>query len=529
MSSRIEQRKSTFKKAIDSEEARQKRRETESTIRKGKREESLLKKRREAIAEVITDATSQEPEVVIKEGDLASYVTALNSNNEEHVYQGAHRIRKLLSVERNPPIDKVIETGCVDRFVRLLSCQNTNIQFECAWALTNIASGTSEQTQLVVKSGAIPPFCELLRSPSDEVRDQAVWALGNIAGDGPECRNFLLSCGVLPALMSVFVPNAPVTMLRNATWALSNLCRGKPAPDFEQVRIALPLVYTLLMSNDIEILVDACWTASYLSDGPNHKIQAVIDAAIIPQLVNLMKHSSPKVHIPALRAVGNVVTGDEKHTQFVLNCQPLPVLGELLNSSNKGIRKEACWAISNITAGSDSQIQAVLDANLAPKLIALMEKGDFDVRREACWAIGNAISGGTNGQIAHMVQRGCIKPMCDLLGASDAKVIHLVLGSLESILKAGETTTKYGDSHNRYAAFVEEAGATEKIEELQHHENKDIYEKAVNLLEKYLGGEEEDEENSTPSSMNVSGQQTKITSYMFANNTQRTQNNVFSF
>lgn len=59
----------------------------------------------------------------------------------------------------------------------------------------------------------------------------------------------------------------------------------------------------------------------------------------------------------ALRAVGNIVTGDDVQTQVVLNCSALQCLSHLLKSPRETIRKEACWTISNITAGNPQQIQ----------------------------------------------------------------------------------------------------------------------------------------------------------------------------
>jgi hypothetical protein len=325
----------------------------------------------------------------------------------------------------------------VPHFVRLLAHDaNPRLQYEAAWALTNIASDVTENTQAVIAAGAVPPFVRLLDGESEDVREQVVWALGNIAGDITAARDLVLDSGALAPLLRRLVPDAKLDLIRKATWTLSNFCRGKPAPNFAKVRDALPTLAALINEQDKDVLTDALWALSHLSDGDRERLAAVLEAGVVKRVVELLAHPQLVVKTAALRMVGNIVTGDDLQTQAVIQAGALPHLLKLLMVEKKAVKKEACFAISNIMAGAQDQIQAVLDAGAAPVLVHLLQHGEWDVKKEACWALTNATERGAAAQIAFLVGQGVIYPMTRMLEVEDLRLVMVALEGLENVRRA---------------------------------------------------------------------------------------------
>eukprot|EP01037_Dinobryon_pediforme_P016663 gene16663-16843_t len=282
---------------------------------------------------------------------------------------------------------------------------------------------------------------------------------------------------------------------------LSNFCRGKPQPPLHVIQSALPVLGHLINcynSNTIdqETLIDAAWALSYISDGDDAKIQAVVDLKVVPTLVAMLGSKNITTAVPALRALGNIVSGNDSQTQAVVDAGVLPALVPLLSHPKKNIRKETCWMLSNIAAGTLTQLNQLFTVpNLLSLVLAqLSAKSEWDVRKEATWVISNALTAGQKQHVSHLVELGVVGPLCELLDVGEGRVLLIAMEALECVLKSMGSIPG-----SNITTLIDEAGGVDKLENLQEHENQEVYERAVRIIEKYFGTEDENEsENLAP-------------------------------
>lgn len=191
MSTNVQKR--DFKKGISTEENRRRREKDAVQIRKEKKEEGIAKKRNLAISQEsnplqsltdqsVSDETSLQASRIYTLKDIPELINGLvHPRDIAHQVSSLRGFRKLLSIEKNPPVQECIDCGAVPHFVACLQrVDSMELQFEAAWAVTNIAS--TDRTRLVVECGAVPHLIQLLSSPNADIREQSAWCLGNVAG-----------------------------------------------------------------------------------------------------------------------------------------------------------------------------------------------------------------------------------------------------------------------------------------------------------------------------------------------------------
>ena len=506
-------RRAAVKTGISADGGRGRRKEAVSSIRKNKRVENLRKRRgRPATAPSDASASTRTSSghvpllTAAAENELPALCVMLQGNHDRGAQRiAAERIRRMLSKVKDPPAKPVIDAGALPWLTAVLLAHDApELQLEAAWALTNVAS--TQFTAAVVDCGAVLPLSQLMRSANADLREQCIWCLGNIAGDSAVLRDRVLAVpGAVASLQANLRGAATKSLLRNATWAASNFCRGKPSAPLSAIAPLFTDLVTLAGSTDSEVRSDALWALSYASSGDNDAVASIVRAGAVPRLVDgvLGSRGNYAFLSPTLRTLGNIVTGADEHTQVVVDNGGVGALCTVLRHEKKNIRKEAVWALSNISAGTPAQIAAVL---AVPGIIDEVKRIVVEdvplVASEAIWTLANLCTGGSAAVAAHLAQCDIVEILCAQLHEQNRRSPQIVEAALDALLalleKHGATPGAIDAKaahEEAITARIEECGGIELVELLQESEDESIYMKAIDIIERFFGEESQDSVN----------------------------------
>ena len=494
---RQSERSGDFKKGITAEDAFAKRAKDQIQRIKANREYRFNKLRGKV------DKPQMHEQKDIQEWRKMLYLKGDTEDSVSQVFKAIKHFRSLTSggSELGSMIDDIIDLGIGPRIVELANASKfPKIQFEATWLLTNITSGTSSQTVYVANlPHAIEVLVKLLNTSDDEgLRENVIWTLANMAGDSVKYRDNVLSINnVIPLFLKNLNTSTNVTNTKTTIWAFSNLLRGKPSPNISNEH-AIGIINSLAKvlggldprsEGNKELISDICWACSYISDIHEEKGNEfvpvygddLIKSGIVDKMIELLYSQEFIIKQPSLRTLGNLVAGTAEQTSYILNHGFLVKCASLLNVKKTDIRKETVWIISNIAVGSKAQKNLLFESGLVEKVVKLFDEDSLSVKNECMWVIKHLCDDEEN--IDKIVNYNVFSALCNIFDSNNTDILLRALNLLNIILKHGK------NNGHMYAYLAEDAQCVEKVEVLQEHKNIEVYESAVDIIEKFFNDE----------------------------------------
>ena len=140
--------------------------------------------------------------------------------------------------------------------------------------------------------------------------------------------------------------------------------------------------FFILNVHDDRVLNHTLWCVSYLSNGNEEQVRAILDLGIADQIVLAMGHQEMTHKAPAIRAAGNLLTETDELSAVLVENGVIPALANTLDDPSRILKKEACWALSNLLVGKMQFLEQVFDYKdnfIIKKLFELIHSSETEV------------------------------------------------------------------------------------------------------------------------------------------------------
>ena len=221
--------------------------------------------------------------------------------------------------------------------------------------------------------------------------------------------------------------------------------------------------------------------------------QAVLSAGFLSKLDRLLCHPTASLRKESAWALSSVLAGTPAHIQSVLDANLLPALIQRMLEEETGSDVMEVCAMYEQTARAVARFCA---GGVCP---AYLIHAAAECRRCArccgvplfvlCRCVINPTDGGTPEQIRFVASSlGGVPALCTLLAVSDANVVMVALEGLHKFLQAGQQVaadaqnTGHAAPGNTYVEEIDRCGGWTKLKMMQHHANRMVRQSAIDIL-----------------------------------------------
>lgn len=453
-------RSQKFESTFNSTELRHQRHQRYSELRKAKRAEIIYSKR-EFISPSINE-TSLDPEFTL---------SCLKSIDSDEFLKGANSLARLINETHEFPYIDL----CINELLNFSSFSDINRGF----ISTSLLASLSNSLYSALLTKWISLIISLITVCDVKVQENLLWILGNIALDSDQNREYILNDEFLAICERLVNEQQSAYVVKKVCWCISHCCKGKFTDSQGKV---LPFLCLALNRNIIDIFPEVLWALAHLSD---KKVELIKEKEVFDAVVKFTKIDVVKFQQPALRVIGNLLSGSESQVSVLVASGVIRSLVYCLESKSKLIRQEAMWAFSNLC--TTNYVSDLITNGIIKRIIDLSITDIEDVQTEAVWSLFNSVFISDSTQIRSLVDLGLLSALCYLLNLSSNRSKMLLLKSLEKVLKSGQEQLA-----NPYVTVLESNGGKDTIEHLLLSKNEKIVTRSEKILKEFFEYNQQD-------------------------------------
>ncbi|KAJ3429900.1 importin subunit alpha-4 [Anaeramoeba flamelloides] len=219
-------------------------------------------------------------------------------------------------------------------FASLLNHSNEQIIIDSCWALAMISMGSEEHIESIISSNCIKKLIELIYDNSTKIKIPALRTLGGIMSGTEKQIQVVIDSGFLQDYLTFFSEKQPMSVLKEACWAISNLTSGNPSQIEHLIQNGIMEHLLELMKTPIyQLKIEAYWGVNNaIYNGTKEQIHWILERDGLIRLKPFLKSRTSKLIKICLEAYLRILKvgkefAEEKGTKINLYSETIIELG----------------------------------------------------------------------------------------------------------------------------------------------------------------------------------------------------------